>query len=348
MLNKNQTSTTKCNITKRVVRYNELQACKTAFIDANTPGSDQKENFCIIGSGVAENPDQITHIKIPHGFDIGAAKQPHGCKNSHHSHDTEEVFFVHKGNWKFTWGETGNDGEIILSEGDTISLPTNMFRGFENVGADDGFLLSVLGVNQNGSAGKLIWAPYVIEQAQKHGLVLLENGTLIDTTKGVRIPKGAKITKPLSQEELSHFDHYTKDDMRSTICLNNEISTLPKSGGLNHIKGVSEQVIIGVNNINEGMQAGKINTPHQFSVRKITLSALATTGMHIRSEEEVIFIHSGQIHVMTKHGEFTLNTGDFFTCPIGLERSYSNTSEHNAELIVIRRGDYPQAAKFIS
>ena len=36
-----------------IVRYGELKPCKTAFIDAHTPGSDQKENFTIIGGGVS-------------------------------------------------------------------------------------------------------------------------------------------------------------------------------------------------------------------------------------------------------------------------------------------------------
>ena len=42
----------------QIVRYGELIPCKTAFIDAHTPGSDQKENFTIIGGGVSESPDQ--------------------------------------------------------------------------------------------------------------------------------------------------------------------------------------------------------------------------------------------------------------------------------------------------
>ena len=41
----------------RIVRYGELKPCKTAFIDAHTPGSDQKENFTIIGGGVSESAD---------------------------------------------------------------------------------------------------------------------------------------------------------------------------------------------------------------------------------------------------------------------------------------------------
>ena len=32
-----------------IVRFNELIPCRTAFIDAHTPGSDQKENYTIIG-----------------------------------------------------------------------------------------------------------------------------------------------------------------------------------------------------------------------------------------------------------------------------------------------------------
>ena len=36
---------------KRIVRYGDLKPCKTAFIDAHTPGSNQKENFTIIGGG---------------------------------------------------------------------------------------------------------------------------------------------------------------------------------------------------------------------------------------------------------------------------------------------------------
>ena len=60
----------------RIVRYGELRPCRTAFIDAHTPGSNQKENFTIIGGGVSESPDQYVHIRETPGFNIGAAGQP--------------------------------------------------------------------------------------------------------------------------------------------------------------------------------------------------------------------------------------------------------------------------------
>ena len=79
------------DIESRIIRYGELIPCKTAFIDAHTPGSDQKENFTIIGAGVSESPDQHVHLALPHGFNIGAAGQPPKCRNSLHSHRTAEM-----------------------------------------------------------------------------------------------------------------------------------------------------------------------------------------------------------------------------------------------------------------
>ena len=65
----------------RVVRYGDLVPCTNAFIDTRTPGSDAKENFTIIGPGVAENPEQHVHITEAHGFNVGGARQPPRCIN---------------------------------------------------------------------------------------------------------------------------------------------------------------------------------------------------------------------------------------------------------------------------
>ena len=40
---------------QNIVRRGTLVPCKTAFIDAHTPGSDQKENFTIIGGVVSKS-----------------------------------------------------------------------------------------------------------------------------------------------------------------------------------------------------------------------------------------------------------------------------------------------------
>ena len=152
------TEWTQEKVSSRLVRYSDLRPCTTAFIDTHSPGSDKKENFTIIGPGVAENPDQFVHINIPHGFNIGAARQPAGCINSQHSHETAEVFVVHTGRWKFSLGETATDGDIELGPGDSISIPIHVFRGFTNVGDGPGFLFAVLGEDNPGrSPGRLMF-----------------------------------------------------------------------------------------------------------------------------------------------------------------------------------------------
>lgn len=192
------------DMSARIVRYGELQPCKTAFIDAHTPGSNQKENFTIIGGGVSESPDQHVHITIPHGFNIGAAGQPPKCRNSMHNHRTAEVFFILSGRWRFFWGERGDAGEVILEEGDIFNIPTNIFRGFENIGTDYGMIMAILGGEDAG--GGVIWAPHVIEDAKDHGLILGENGKLYDSKKGESLPEGVRPMPLLTSEELAKVD----------------------------------------------------------------------------------------------------------------------------------------------
>ena len=199
------------NINNRLVRYGELIPCKTAFIDTHTPGSDQKENFTIIGSGVSENPEQHVHISIPHGFNIGAAGQPPKCNNSLHSHRTAEVFFVLSGRWRFFWGRYGNAGEVILEKGDIFNIPTGIFRGFENIGETYGMLMAILGGDDAG--GGVIWAPEVLSEAKKHGLILSEKGKIYDTLKDQQIPNNENEMKPLKDDELKNFPEYTTSEV---------------------------------------------------------------------------------------------------------------------------------------
>ena len=190
-------------IEKRLVRYGDLLPCKTAFIDAHTPGSDQKENFTIIGGGVSESADQHVHINLPHGFNIGAAGQPPRCRNSLHSHRTAEVFFVLSGRWRFFWGRWGKAGEVVLEAGDIFNIPTGIFRGFENIGTDYGMIMAILGGDDAG--GGVIWAPQVIEDASDHGLILSEKGRLYDTKKGQALPPNEKPMPKLTDKELLNY-----------------------------------------------------------------------------------------------------------------------------------------------
>ena len=204
------------------VRFNELVPCRTAFVDTHNPGTEGKENFTIIGGGVSENSDQYVHIQETPGFNIGGAGQPSGCTNSLHSHRTAEVFIIHTGSWRFFWGLKGDDGDVVLDPGDLISLPTHMFRGFENVTPISatnengyGFMFSVLGGDDSG--GGVVWAPEVLEEARDHGLTLLQSGQLANSLDGEEISTEILPLTPINEAELSFYSRNTITDASKVV-----------------------------------------------------------------------------------------------------------------------------------
>ena len=322
-------------LANRVVHYADLKPCTTAFIDTRTPGSKEKENFTIIGPGVAESPDQHVHIDIPHGFNIGGARQPPGCINSQHSHETAEVFVVHSGTWAFHMGPNKEHGDVILHSGDTISIPIHTFRGFTNVGDDTGFLFAVLGGDD---PGHVTWAPYVFDNAREYGLVLLEDGSLVDTTRGETVPDGKKAMTPTTDDDVGRLDKLLAEDMGGCVVTRGELDAVPSSA----IPGLREFPIIGAASADEGLAAGKMDWNHGFHVRYVAMDPGSETPRHTRHEEEVFMLQSGSLRVSLAEGEVDLGPGDVLTVPVGATRSFNNLGDTLAEAYVVRGGDHPK------
>ncbi|MEM7283017.1 MAG: cupin domain-containing protein [Pseudomonadota bacterium] len=330
-------SITKAEIQARLVRYPDLRPCTTAFIDTRTPGSEKKENFTIIGPGVAENPDQFVHIDIPHGFNIGGARQPPGCVNSQHSHETAEVFVVQRGRWRFTVGEKGQDAFVDLEPGDTISIPTHVFRGFTNVGNELGFLFAVLGGDD---PGRVTWAPYVFEQAAHHGLVLLENGRLIDTQAGEQVPTDVAPMTATTSEDVEKLSRLSTEELAKCVVRTSEMNTNAEQ--LEGWSGITEAPIIGEASIKENRASGKLSWPHGFHVRRLVFEPGAETDFYRREEAEVIMMHEGTLHYCWPEGDLLLETGDVLTSPIGTNRRYRNMSMDQTVVYVVRGTNTPQ------
>ena len=308
-------------IKKRLVRYGELKPCKTAFIDAHTPGSNQKENFTIIGSGVSESADQHVHINIPHGFNIGAAGQPPKCRNSLHSHRTAEVFFVLSGRWRFFWGRWGTAGEVVLEKGDIINIPTGIFRGFENVGVDYGMIMAVLGGDDAG--GGVIWAPQVIEEAKEHGLILSNKGKLYDTKKGENLPSGSTPMPTLSEKELKMFD-----EPETSIIIKNHVARYLDLRSLSYN---STAQVIGEN--------GKLRDKPGFEVDFITEKSNKEICLY---KKPVVYMPvKGSWKISWNENTLILNSGDTITFPENLEHNLKSSMTGEAALYRIIATDDP-------
>ena len=298
----------------RLVRYADLIPCYNAFIDCRTPGSEAKENFTIIGPGVSENPHQHVHIPEPHGFNIGGARQPPGCVNSQHSHDTAEVFVAHSGHWRFDLGEHGDDAQVELHPGDVISIPTRMFRGFTALSlAEDGtpgFLWAVLGQD---NPGRVTWAPKVFEMAKDFGLVLLENGSLIDTAAGEVVPDGAKPMPATSRADAAALQ--STADAESIVFRDDKTD------------GSYVTAVIG--------EAGPLDWDHGFALERVDIAAREEVAWDGEDGVDVVFIHRGSAAVPCADGEVVLGEGDTISLPAGLARTLR--SDEGAVAFLVHR-----------
>lgn len=328
----------------RLVRYADLIPCRTAFIDSRTPGSTEKENFTIIGAGVSESPDQHVHITEKHGFNIGAARQPFGCVNSQHSHDTAEVFLVHSGRWRLTFGPNREDGGLEIGPGDVASIPIHMYRGFEKVDPGVGFLWTVLGEDD---PGRVTWAPAVFEAAADHGLKLTRAGRLIDTSTG-SYDLAETALEDVAGPAPAREDLATPPADKLRQCLAPFDSLIANPASPLAADGVEEAGVVGPARTDDGFEAGPIAGwwPHGFNLRRLTLRSGAYVPMHARREAEVLFVHQGALEVSWAGGELILAPGDTLTLPIGLERALRNTASIDCVAFVVRGSDSPAAPLF--
>ncbi|KNG92344.1 cupin domain-containing protein [Pseudaestuariivita atlantica] len=311
----------------RIVRYGDLVPCKTAFIDAHTPGSDQKENFTIIGGGVSESPDQHVHIKDTPGFNIGAAGQPPKCRNSLHSHRTAEVFFVLKGRWRFFWGRWGKAGEVTLEEGDIFNIPTGIFRGFENIGTDYGMIMAILGGDDAG--GGVLWAPQVIEDAKDHGLVLGENGKLYDSKKGQKLPDGVGPMPLLADDVLARMPEPTTGEVVPRY--------VARYWDMMALSDRAPAPVIGP----DAMLVDKPGFDVDFISHTTPVEEQAMDSHH------VLMPMRGHWRLDYDGGSVVLNPGDTCAVPPGLRHSVTPSMSGEASMFRVRSNDDPAGPTWV-
>ena len=319
----------------RLVRRSEMVPCKSAFIDAHTPGSHLKDNFSIIGPGVTENKEQFINIREPHGFNIGAAGQPPRIKNSLHSHFTAEVFLIQEGTFDIYWGLHA-ENHTILTEGDVVSIPTNCFRGFENIGDKYGFLFAILGGDDTGGVE---WAPQVFEDAEDHGLVLLEDYGVWDTNK-CPIPKGATQVRPMSPEKAATYKNYSTDEMELRICRSGALKPLK-----NHPLKFGEYGSIQLHRL-IGIKEAVIPGGDEFELSLFVAKPGGGYKTFSRSEKEVLICYEGTWKVDWTaegyKGSILLNAGDLLSVPEHFGRSVECVGNNKGSLYSVINENSPK------
>jgi mannose-6-phosphate isomerase-like protein (cupin superfamily) len=154
----------------RVARFAELQPSSALFIDTVIPGY-ARTIWSIVGPNVGENTAALSAIP-PEGFHLAVIEAAPGNGSALHTHTTVEVFFVVDGRWSIFYGDDG-ERTVTLDRWDTCSVPAGVWRGFRNIGEETAHLLALVGGTD---AGRLTWAPAVLEEAARLGMRLDDRG----------------------------------------------------------------------------------------------------------------------------------------------------------------------------
>ncbi len=324
----------------RIVEPTAFVADTAAFVDVRLPRSAGKSSYSFIGPGVSQNPDQTINITEPHGFNIGAASMPHGVVNNPHLHFTAEVFVCTAGRWRFDIGADGGQS-LDVGPGSVLSVPTWVFRGFENVGPDDGWLFTVLGRDETGG---ILWAPAVLEQAAETGLHLSTDLTVVDTSQG-DVPED--VLSPLTESDLDHVDHYSDDELAERLVGPTDLrwSERPLLASVLDQHHCPMAPVIGLGMSEDRRSRPPIVSRHGFSVEWLRISPGSSVGRHRHDDSQVLFVvGSGCELRLNRPGDEVSSSvadGSVISVPRGAWRDICNVGHDNIDIVVVNAGDGP-------
>ncbi|MDO6729004.1 hypothetical protein Q4577_03175 [Marinovum sp. 2_MG-2023] len=324
----------------RHVKRDDYVSCTVAFIDCKKPGSHLKENYSIIGPGVTSSDEQVINLPEPHGFNIGAAAMPNGITNNLHVHFTAEVFIVQKGEWTFRWGAQG-ENEFIGREGDILSVPTWIFRGFTNTGPDDGWLFTALGGDNTGG---VIFHPDIIHEAAFYGLYISNDNTLIDTSRGDKVPGEDARIAPMPDEDVAQLRVVSPQEMRRRVVTEGDRDFRPAFVDA-QLPGCGAEIapVIGFGLTQNRDHAAPVTNPHGFSVEWLRLATGAQVSPFTLSEKMVLIVRSGQIRLtLNEEADVTVDLAarDTYSIPADAVRTIMAIGDTPAEVLVVVSGDH--------
>ena len=326
------------DVGRRIIEPRQFVADPEAFIDVRLPGSVGKTSYSFIGPGVSQNADQIVNLAEPHGFNIGAASMPHGVVNNPHMHYTAEVFICTRGRWEMRLGQHGEQ-TVEIGPNTLFSVPTWIFRGFKNIGDDDGWLFTVLGSDDTGG---ILWAPQVLEAAASTGLYLSPVGAVLDATAGDLI--NDTIT-PIDETRLGELDHYTDAEIAERIVAPDRLDWSEAALLSSVLPGHGSAIapVIGFGLTEDRRQRPPIWTPHGFTVEWLRLEPGASTGLHRIDQNQALFLVEGEWQVtynrLDNQISRTVTEGTVVSIPGSCWRDLTNTGSAIATCLVVCAGD---------
>ena len=349
---------TQDQIKARFIPFSSLRYSTEAFIDYRIPGCAPKKNYALIGAGVSQNPNQPVSLREKHGFQVGGVAMPAGKINPPHMHFTAEVFICTQGRWNLHWGFNPEVLKAGIEAGDIASMPTWMYRGFQNVGEDEGFMFTALGRDDTGG---ILWGPDTLAAARAQGVHLTEDYRIIDEQLGQTWNEADQRLEPMTKAEISALRAWTPAQMAQRVVRFAELDWSAHALLDSTLPGCGAQLapVIGLGMTQDRNHAAPIANSHGFSIEWLKIPAGGRMSRHQLAEKQVLVVYQGQVDVVVETQEqppaqnsqpgcggpvHTLATSspqswDSFAMPAQCWRSYHNTGPTDAVVLVMTPGD---------
>ncbi len=331
---------------ERFIPFSSLRYSTEAFIDYCLPECQPKYNYALIGPGVSQNPKQPVSLREHHGFQVGGVAIPHGRINPPHMHFTCEVFICTRGQWRVQWGFNPEASAADIGEGDILSVPTWLYRGFTNIGVDDGFLFTALGGDNTGG---ILWGPSTLAAAEKQGVRLTEDYQIIDSRRGDTMPEGARPLQPMSAQEIAELRVWSAAEMAQRTVRFADL--LWSQHGLldSALPGCGAQVaaVIGLGLSQDRNTQAPVTNTHGLSMEWLRVPAGGSVSRHRLREKQVLITKRGRLDVTvdTTAGPVchtavgTDTTWDSFSLPANCWRALRNSGPGEALALLLTAGD---------
>ena len=338
----------------RFIPFSGLRYSTDAFIDYRIPGCGPKKNYALIGAGVSQNPNQPVSLRENHGFQVGGVSMPHGTTNPPHMHFTPEVFICTQGRWQFHWGFNPEPSAAEFGAGDICTVPTWIYRGFKNIGADEAFMFTALGGDDTGG---ILWGPQTLQAAQKQGVHLTEDYQIIDEQLGQQWTPDMKRLQPMTEADIAALRSWTPEQMARRIVRFVDLDWSAHALLDSVLPGCGAQIapVIGIGISEDRNHVAPVNNAHGFSIEWLRIPASGSISKHSLQCKQVLTVYQGNIAIsvsneavaqsnLVQSATELIATGSFqgwdsYAMPAGVWRSYRNSGAGEAVMLVMTPGD---------
>lgn len=329
----------------RCIPFSSLRYSTEAFIDYRIPGCAPKKNYALIGPGVSQNPNQPVSLREKHGFQVGGVAMPPGKTNPPHMHFTAEVFICTLSEWDLQWGFNPEPHKARIRPGDIATVPTWIYRGFQNMGDVEGFMFTALGQDDTGG---ILWGPQTLQAAREQGVHLTEDYRIVDEQLGQHWDDATmRRLQPMQPQEIAQLRRWTPEQMARRVVRHADLqwsagalldAALPGCGG-------ELAPVIGLGISEDRDHLAPVLNSHGFSIEWLRIPPGGRVSRHQLASKQVLVCYQGavRLEVGDQNEAFKLQGADAawdsFALPADTWRSLHNTGEATATLLLMTPGD---------